>query len=201
MTESPAPLGLRERKKAATRRRIQETALQLFLSKGYDMTTVEEVAAGADISVMTFYRYFPTKESVVEQDEYNPIIAANIRRRPPEEPPLVALHTAFLEALRVIDEQDREVILERLHLVLSTPALRAHLADNQRATQQLFAQALLERGGRQDAPMTLEIYGQAAAFHAVVMAAIGWWVDHGGVDYLPDLVDRASAPLLRSAGH
>ena len=72
----------RTRKKAATRRSIQEHALRLFVEKGYDETTVEEIAAAAGVSHMTFFRYFPRKEAVVEYDEYDPLLEQLIAARP-----------------------------------------------------------------------------------------------------------------------
>ncbi len=81
MTDSPAR-GLRERKKAQTRQRIQEQALRLFLDKGYDATTVQEVAAAAEVSHMTLFRHFRSKEALVESDDYDPMIAKLIRARP-----------------------------------------------------------------------------------------------------------------------
>ena len=83
--------GLRARKKAETRRSIQEHALRLFLEKGYDATTVEEIAAAAGVSHMTFFRYFPNKHAVVENDDYDPMIAELIRNRPAGEDPLTAI--------------------------------------------------------------------------------------------------------------
>ncbi|MGH4006284.1 MAG: TetR/AcrR family transcriptional regulator, partial [Pseudonocardiaceae bacterium] len=72
----PAPRpGLRARRKAQTRQVIQAHALRLFLANGYDATTVEEIAAAAGVSHMTFFRHFPTKESVVDTDDYDPMIA------------------------------------------------------------------------------------------------------------------------------
>ncbi|MDQ2880987.1 MAG: TetR family transcriptional regulator [Actinomycetota bacterium] len=97
--------------KAETRRRIQQHALRLFLSKGYESTTVGEIAAAAGVSHMTFFRYFPTKEAAVESDDYDPLIAELISRRPPEEEPLIALHRALSEGLARIYDTDQNVLL------------------------------------------------------------------------------------------
>src|SRR5919107_864075 len=94
--------GLRERKKAETRRSIQEHALRLFLEKGYDATTVEEIAAAAGVSHMTFFRYFPSKPAVVENDDYDPMIAELIKGRPAGEPPLTAIARALTRAVRMM---------------------------------------------------------------------------------------------------
>lgn len=192
---SPKPhetLGLRERKKAETRRRIQETALKLFLSKGYEATTVEEIAATAGVSHMTFFRYFPTKEAVVESDDYDPLIAELIRRRPPEEDPFTALHRAVAEGLATVYDAHRDVLLARTRLVLGTPALRAHMADNQYATERLFTGALAARGHTE---ITFELRVHAAAALAALTVALSSWVHSDGAEHLPQLIDRAFRTL------
>ncbi|MDP9397831.1 MAG: TetR/AcrR family transcriptional regulator [Actinomycetota bacterium] len=193
----PERPGLRERKKAATRRRIQESALGLFVEKGYDATTVEEVAAVAGVSHMTFFRHFPTKEAVVESDDYDPLIAELIRRCPAEEHPLDALRAALAEGLAAVYDVHRDVLLVRTRLILTTPALRAHRADNQYATERLFADALAARGG---GGSTFDLRVHAAAALAALTVALSSWVDSGGAEHLPDLVDRAFQVLRPAAG-
>ena len=189
--------GLRERKKAQTRRAIQEHALRLFLSKGYDATTVEEIAAAAGVSHMTFFRYFPTKEAVVESDDYDPLIAELIRGRPPQEDPLTALEHAIGQGLAMVYPTNRDVLLVRTRLVLTTPALRARMADNQHATEQLFTAALAARAGTH---VTVELRVQAAAALAALTVALSVWVESAGADELPELVERAFRALRQLDG-
>lgn len=88
------PHGLRERKKARTRKTIRTEAFRLFREKGYPHTTVEQIAAAAEVSPSTFFRYFPTKEDLVLADDLDPALIEAFQAQPPE---LSAL-TAFLRA-------------------------------------------------------------------------------------------------------
>ncbi len=66
-TDETPPIGLRQRKKAQQRRRITETAVELFREKGYEHTTVEEIVRRVEISQPTFYNYFSSKEAVLRE--------------------------------------------------------------------------------------------------------------------------------------
>src|SRR5260370_41411401 len=89
--------GLRERKKARTRASIREHALRLFREQGYHGTTVEQIAAAAEVSPSTFFRYFPTKEDVVLQDDMDTRMVEAIERQPTGLAPLTAVRAAVRE--------------------------------------------------------------------------------------------------------
>ncbi|GAA3463722.1 TetR family transcriptional regulator [Saccharothrix longispora] len=188
--------GLREQRKARTRRAIQEHALRLFLTKGYDDTTVEEIAAAAGVSHMTFFRYFPTKEAVVEDDDYDPLIAELVRGRPAGEDPMTALHGALRAGLDAVLAADRDAVYTRTRLVVTTPALRARQWRNTDTTQSLLARALADR---EDRPVDLRLRVIAAAATAALITALTAWVDGDGVEDLRVLVDRAFAALAGGA--
>ncbi len=183
----------REAKKARTRASIQQHALRLFLARGYDATTVEEIAAAAGVSHMTFFRYFPTKESVVESDEYDPLIVQLIAARPASDGPLTAIHQAVRQGLLAVLPADREAILTRTRLILETPALHARMWENQAATRRLFADGLAARQGI-DRP-TLELDALAAAALGALTTAIMAWAESSGAEDLVGLVDRAFGAL------
>ncbi|MGQ0779157.1 MAG: acyl-CoA-like ligand-binding transcription factor [Pseudonocardiales bacterium] len=180
--------GLRAQQKARTRQAIQEHALRLFLAKGYEATTVAEIASAAGVSHMTFFRYFAGKEAVVETDDYDPMLADLIRQRPAEESPLTAVHQAVLQGLSAIYTTDRDAILARTRLILGTPALRARQWRNLDATQALFAEAM---AARLDTAITFEIQVLAAAAVAALTTAISEWAANNGRDDLATLVDNA----------
>src|SRR5713226_5698093 len=119
-TITPIAQGLRERKKLKTKEAIQREAMRLFQEQGYDETTIEEIAAAAEISPSTFFNYFPTKEDVVLFDRYDPMIATE-----PANEPLSAMLRSAIQGLAVVMERDRDIILVRGRLGLEVPALRA----------------------------------------------------------------------------
>ncbi len=88
-----APTGRRERKKAATRQKIAETALRLFLERGYDAVGIREVAAEADVAVTTLFSHFASKEALVfEQDaNFEQGLTRAVTERAPGEPLIPAL--------------------------------------------------------------------------------------------------------------
>lgn len=172
----------RERKKAQTRQRLQEQAMRLFAERGYEATTVEQVAAAAGVSHMTFFRYFPTKEDVVLSDDYDPMLAESIRARPRSEDPVVRIHAAVREGLAAIYAVDRDALLARVQLILRTPALRARLWENQFATRELFERAL------EDGAPSVRTRVLASVCLATLTTALEEWAATDGAVDLPSTV-------------
>ncbi|MEO6090916.1 MAG: TetR family transcriptional regulator [Umezawaea sp.] len=189
----PAP-GLREQRKARTRKAIQEHALRLFLANGYDATTVEQIASAAGVSHMTFFRYFPSKEAVVENDEYDPLLIEFIRAQPAGLGPLTVLRVALVGGIREVYATDRDALLVRTRLILTTPALRGRQWRNADSTQQLFAEALATRAGGE---ITFELRVLAAAALGALTTALTAWVECDGAEDLPTLMDRGFDALAQ----
>ncbi|MEC3957407.1 TetR family transcriptional regulator [Nocardia sp. CDC153] len=126
-----APTGLREREKARVRRELIDAALMLFDRRGFEQTTVQEIADAAHVSRRTFHRHFPSKTAVVfahEEDVMAYLLTA-LDRRPPREAVFVALRAALRDFLLDDAETDlrrRQVdTARRARLVLITnPQLR-----------------------------------------------------------------------------
>ncbi len=179
----------RQRKKAATRDRLRACALRLFAEQGYDATTVEQIAAAAGVSHMTFFRYFRTKEDVALTDSYDPLIASLIAQTPPAWPLTRRIRTVLVQGLRQIYGAERDTLLAQNKLIVSTPALRERLWAAQIATQQLILQAL---GASQDHPRpSFPDRVTVAACLAAASTAILAWVENDGTPDLPDLIEQA----------
>src|SRR5690348_11718013 len=101
----PRP-GLRERKKARTRAAIREHAFRLFREQGYDATTVEQIADAAEVSPSTFFRYFPTKEDVVLQDDMELLWFDALRAQPKQASTIAAIRASLGQAFANISDQD-----------------------------------------------------------------------------------------------
>ncbi|MEU9105715.1 TetR family transcriptional regulator [Streptomyces xanthophaeus] len=140
--------GLRENKKLRTRRQLAATALELFLERGFDAVSVADVAAAAEVSKPTLFRYFPSKEDLVldrfadHQDE----AARIVRERPAGQGPVQALHAHFLTALAERDPItglcDHPNVLAFQGLLYSTASLESRMAHYTAREVELLAAVL-----------------------------------------------------------
>jgi AcrR family transcriptional regulator len=185
----PTGPGLRERKKQKTRWAIQEHALRLISEQGYDATTVDQIAAAAEISPSTFFRYFKSKEDLIIEDEYDPMMAQGILAAPAELTPLAAIRYSIRVTMGQMDKAELERILERGRLILAQPALRARSLENFLATRNVIAETVARRTGR--APDDRRVQTFAGAVVGVLMAALLGWYDRGGEGSLLDMIDES----------
>jgi AcrR family transcriptional regulator len=183
-------LPLRERKKLKTRRAIQDHALRLFGEQGYDETTVEQIAEAAEISPSTFFRYFPTKEDVVVTDEYDPIMAEVFRSQPPELSAIKALRATMRDLLPQMFATDMDVVMTRMRLTTTVPALRARTFESLReGTHRILKEVMAERTGRPFDDLDVDAFAWAVV--GALMSAMYAWMDGKvQIEGMPDLIDH-----------
>ncbi|WP_232626679.1 TetR family transcriptional regulator [Streptomyces alfalfae] len=146
--------GLRERKKQRTRNALLRAALELFTTKGYEETTVDEIAEAVDVSQRTFFRYFANKQEAVfaVQEMVEARFVEVLRERPAHETPLVALREAVLGAWEAMGQSIEEVVPVELHMstyqmIESTPSLLAVHMRRSIETEDEVARVIAEREG------------------------------------------------------
>jgi AcrR family transcriptional regulator len=149
---------LRERKKARTRASIREHALRLFREKGYGGTTVEDIAAAAEVSPSTFFRYFPTKEDVVLRDDLDDRILGAFARQPASLTPVAAVRAAIREAIETFTPAEWEELREAAELNHTVPEIRARIMDELARTIDGMAEVLAKRTGRPAQDLAVRTY-------------------------------------------
>lgn len=187
------PPGLRERKKTELREQLTEIAFKHFAERGFDATTVDELAAEAGVSSRTFFRYFASKEDVVLAWllRFGDSLCAALARRPADEPPWRALHAVMREAVALYTA-DKARAVKLLSLLHDTPALRARHHEKQDAWVEGLSAEIARRLGcdrRRDLrPRLIATVGLGA-----LAVAIDAWVALGGRGDLPAMIDDAFA--------
>ena len=187
----PQQTSLRERKKARTRAAIREHALRLFREQGYDATTVEQIAEAAEVSPSTFFRYFPTKESVLLADDTDPVILQALAAQPPDLSPSQAVLRAYQTAMANLSEDQREFENTRQRLMFSIPELKAAMYDEYYRTITTFAEAMGRRIGRDAGDFELRVF--AGALTGAMMAVYD--PGPGAVDTVTRALDFVDAGM------
>jgi AcrR family transcriptional regulator len=184
--------GLRERKKARTRAAIHTAALALFRDQGYDATTVQQIAAAAEVSESTFFRYFQTKLDVLLLDEFDPIAILEFARQPPELSPVAAVRGAVRDAFGHFSPAQLDEQLQKTRLLVAIPELRATMLDQMAEAIDLIAGQVAERAGR--GPGDVAVRALAGAVVGAMVAVALAVVDEPAPD-LPARIDQALAEL------
>lgn len=193
----PAKVSLREKHATETRERILEVAMALFAERGFDATTTDEIAEGADVSPRTFFRYFPSKEALLFHDlechlgELNDLIAAHPDEAGPGET-LVGVLSTMIGRLDATPEQ--RALMVALH------EERRSLRHYQRSAiiesaEQDVAAALARRCGL--AADDLGIRSVMAAVLGSFDLALRVWVEHGLERPFGEVFDQVVAHSAR----
>lgn len=156
---------------------VEAVALRLFEQRGFEIT-VEEIASEAQISVRTFYRYFPSKDDVLQVriDQRSEGLRAALSVRPADEPPLHSLRVALAE---VVASEDMELLRRWTAVIAATPnVLRGVVGGIQLKSHRIIAEFFGARFGLpSDALVPVML---AAAVGGVIQAAQTQWFFKGG---------------------
>ncbi|MCQ8772912.1 TetR/AcrR family transcriptional regulator [Streptomyces telluris] len=193
---------LRAQRRAETQRTLQAHAVRLFTERGYDATTVTDVAEAAGMSPMTVYRHFPTKEDLVLVDHNGRLVAERIAASSAAQPLVRRIGNALVDSAATLTGSGRgdeptaskQFLLARLRLMISTPALRARHLDNHYALQQAIVEALgAGAGDAADPDAAFRAQAAAGACLAAMHTALMRWAEDDGRTELPDLIAKALA--------
>jgi AcrR family transcriptional regulator len=163
-------LGLRDRKKIKTRDTIRREAMRLIDANGYANTTIEQIAEAAEIAPSTFFRYFPTKESVLIANDLDQVTVDALAQQPADVPSLKAFRRALEITFATVNADAWQFERNRLRMVLSVPELKAAQLDEYHRTVARLAEAESRRTGRD--PMDFEARVFVGALAGGLMAAL-----------------------------
>jgi mycofactocin system transcriptional regulator len=186
------------RRRATSRAELEQAAFALFAARGFEGTTVDEIAAAAGIGRRTFFRYFPSKNDIpwgAFEDELERM-RVRLKACPPEVPLADALRVALIDFNRVAPAQV-PLHRRRMELILRVPTLLAHSTLRFAAWREVVAEFVAERTGRR--PDDLAPQAIAHAVLGVAIAAYEHWLDDPGAD-LGALLDDAMRQLSGAFG-
>ncbi|RPK42771.1 TetR family transcriptional regulator [Streptomyces sp. ADI93-02] len=192
-----SPVGLRERKKAATRQAVHEATMRLTVELGFDHVTVEAVADAAGISRRTFSNYFTNKEDALLYGEEQLIgsLVRAVRERPADEPAWTALRAAVTEFSRRVEPPEREWAV-RTRLAMRHPSLLARQLANHAELERDLADAIAVRKGPGNGPVRPAVL--AAAFLSTLRIAMRMWIEEDLARAPGEVIDEVLEEMARS---
>ncbi|PRY34240.1 TetR family transcriptional regulator [Umezawaea tangerina] len=174
------------------RAEVAVVAFDLFARRGFDHTTVDDIARAAGMSRTSFFRYFPTKEDVVlgHLEELGGLIEATVKARPCGEDPWLGLRAGFQAAYESSGSSPvRALSLGRM--LAETPSLKARQVEKQARWQNLLVPEVARRLGLADDPADPRPRALVAAALGCLDAAFQAWATTDGEVGMPAFIDRA----------
>lgn len=155
---------LREKKKARTRDALAKEAYKLFRTKGFESTTTDEIARAADVSPRTFFRYFPTKESVAfpRVEERLDAFRALLAEKSPDESGVEVIGRAFLRLAGTFSAQSEEA-LAQFEIIETSPSLLAQERMIDLRWEAAIADALLDQDMPSEPPIPAALRARVLA--------------------------------------
>jgi AcrR family transcriptional regulator len=195
----PAPTGRRERKKQRTREALIDAAFTLFAEKGFEATTVEEIADMVDVSSRTFFRYFASKEDVVltfHEEQFEAMKAA-LAAQPPETPVITAMREASVSVMRACEQGtygfDPKKFVCVQEMMESSPTVFGRSLEHGQKKQAEITQIIADRMGV-DPANDLRPHVAAGAASCAFRAAVEVWMhEEGRHGSIADLLDQVFA--------
>lgn len=185
------PPGMRERKKACTRQRLLDAAFALFAEYGFEATTVEVIAARADVHPRTFFRHFATKEDVVVDENRARLdrILEAFAAEPDDAAVLTGLRRACRAGIEGYQEEHSTLHLE-LSLIATVPALQAANMEAALSWQRSLTAEIARRLGV-DPEQGLQARLIAASTLTALHVSVETWLTDSRSTKLGELVDEA----------
>jgi AcrR family transcriptional regulator len=183
----------RARKRDETHQRLYATGMRLFQERGYDHVSVGDIASAAKVSVPTFYAHYQSKEHIVmpmpNQEEIDRVLAA----QPTDVPLGERIRNGLLAWLAHYGPEEREQLLERWRIVVSTPGLRNRAAEFERATAGLVSDALKADAHPGSSPVAMDVLVTASlsAYTQILLR----WAEADGRQSLDDVAEDILAAL------
>lgn len=192
----PRPTSLRAAHKARTRDALVAAAVALFRARGFEATTIDEIAAAAGVSRRTFFRYFPTKDAVVFPHADARVARFEELLRPARgEAPLDTVRRAFRGIGAELAAHRDELLLQR-ELIARSPVLLAREAEIDRRWEAALVDAL--QGRRRGAAARRRVRILGGAVMGAMRAALNEWFDSGGQGDLETVGEEALDLVART---
>ena len=188
--EAVAHAGLRQRKKDSSRRAIEDAAWELFAERGYEETSINDIAERANVAPRTFFRYFPTKEAVMypQFEEVLQAVRDEFRRRPADEPVITSLFESLQQLSGSLEggasrARERMAMMKRPgHHPPGTEYFRTRLGE-------VTAELVLERSGdSEEGRMRARLAGGVVT--VLMDTAHNCWMEAGACEPLHDVGER-----------
>ncbi|WP_369213385.1 TetR/AcrR family transcriptional regulator, partial [Streptomyces flavofungini] len=161
--------------------------------RGYEATTVEQIAEAAEVSPSTVFRYFPAKEDIVLTDAFDPVLERELRERPADEPIAESLRQVLRRAVVLGFSAEPEEAVLRTRLMVEVPAVRSRMLESMAATGGMLCRVIAERTGGD--PGDLEVRAFSMGLMGALTETTAYWAERGHKDDLADLVDRTLSVL------